>query len=70
MKKNHIPYTLFLLIVLVVSACTYTAKIKDSKTAIDRKQYALALQLGQKEIKAAKTRLFEHSFDNKNISTR
>lgn len=41
---------------LLVAGCTYTAKITDGATAVDRKQYDVAVPLLQKEYKRAKTR--------------
>lgn len=48
---------IFLLIFISVSSCTYTQKVKDGNTAFDRKQYAVATYLLQKEYKKAKSRL-------------
>lgn len=45
---------LFVLIMLV--GCTYTARITDGTTAVERKQYAVAIPMLQKEYKKAKTR--------------
>lgn len=41
---------------LLLTACTYTAKITDGATAVDRKQYSVAVPMLQKEYKKAKTR--------------
>ncbi|MCA0237877.1 MAG: OmpA family protein [Bacteroidetes bacterium] len=46
---------LFLLL-LLLAACTYTIKIKDGKTAYERKQYAVAAPMLEKEFARAKTR--------------
>ncbi len=43
-------------ILLVLSACTFTRKIKDGKTAFERKQYAVAAPFLEKEFKSAKSR--------------
>ena len=53
--KTILPY--FPLAVLLISACTYTQKVKDGDFAYDRKQYAVATSLLQKEYKKAKSRL-------------
>lgn len=45
-----------LTLLLVVSACTYTAKITDGATAVDRKQYSVAVPMLEREFKKAKTR--------------
>ncbi len=45
-----------LISLVLVSSCNYTVKIKDGKTAFERKQYAAALPLLQKEFDRAKTR--------------
>ncbi|MEO1259427.1 MAG: OmpA family protein [Bacteroidota bacterium] len=49
--------TSFLALVLFFGACTYTQKVKDGDFAYDRKQYAVAVDLLQKEYKKAKSRL-------------
>ncbi|MEL7161678.1 MAG: tetratricopeptide repeat protein, partial [Bacteroidota bacterium] len=41
---------------LFLAACTYTAKITDGATAVDRKQYDVAVPMLQREYKKAKTR--------------
>lgn len=45
----------FLLLALL-TACTYTAKITDGATAVDRKQYDVAVPMLKREYKKAKTR--------------
>ena len=45
---------LFILI-YTLSACTYTEKIRDGKTAYERKQFTVANQLLTNEIKKVKT---------------
>ena len=47
--------SLFLLL-CCLTACTYTAKITDGATAVDRKQYDVAVPMLQREYKKAKTR--------------
>ena len=47
---------LTLLLLLTLAACTYTAKITDGATAVDRKQYDVAKPMLQREYKRAKTR--------------
>ena len=54
--KRIVCVTLSLSILYVVS-CTYTIKIKDGKTAFDRKQYAVATGFLQKEFARAKSRV-------------
>ncbi len=46
----------FFLLLILVSACTYTLKIKDGRTAYDRKQFATAAPMLEKEFGRAKTR--------------
>ena len=48
--------TYFFLLLCCLSACTYTAKITDGATAVDRKQYDVAVPMLQREYKKAKTR--------------
>ena len=52
-------YRFFFLFVLglVMAGCTYTQKVRDGQTAIDRKQYAVAIPLLKKEFKKAKRRV-------------
>ncbi len=54
-KFHRMRYAWFLLFVLLAS-CTYTAKITDGATAVERKQYSVAVPMLQKEYKRAKTR--------------
>lgn len=49
-------FTWLLLLLAFVTACTYTAKITDGATAVDRKQYKVAVPMLQREYKKAKTR--------------
>ncbi len=48
--------TSILLLLCCLTACTYTAKITDGATAVDRKQYDVAVSMLQREYKKAKTR--------------
>ena len=48
--------TLLLLLLTFTTGCTYTAKITDGKTAIERKQYAVAVPMLKREFKKAKSR--------------
>ena len=48
---------LVLLLLALLVACNYTQKIRDGRTAFDRKQYSVATGLFQKEYNKAKTRL-------------
>ena len=45
-----------LLLLAFMTACTYTAKITDGATAVDRKQYDVAVPMLQREYKKAKSR--------------
>ncbi len=45
-----------LLLLTLFTACTYTAKITDGATAVDRKQYDVAVPMLQREYKKAKSR--------------
>ncbi len=49
-------YLVFALCVSLLGGCTYTAKITDGATAVDRKQYDVAVPMLQREYKRAKTR--------------
>ena len=49
--------TSFLTITILIGACTYTQKVKDGDFAYDRKQYAVAVDLLQKEYKKEKSRV-------------
>jgi len=46
-----------LALIWLAAACSYTQKVRDGKTAVQVKQYALATDLLQKEYNKAKTRL-------------
>lgn len=46
-----------LLLVLLITSCTYVEKIKDGSTAFDRKQYAVAIPMLKKDHKKAKSRI-------------
>lgn len=50
----------FILVALLfcfIAACTYTQKIRDGKSAYERKQYSVAVKYLQKEYKKAKSRI-------------
>ena len=49
-------YLLFAIVLLLAVGCTYTAKITDGATAVERKQYDVAVPMLQREYKRAKTR--------------
>ncbi len=54
-----IRYSFLLLALLIAgfSSCTYTEKVRDGQTAIEVKQYAVALELLQKEYDKSKSRV-------------
>ncbi len=55
--NSKLPYLLLpLLLALSLFSCNYTIKIKDGHTAYDRKQYAVAAPMLEKEYDKAKTR--------------
>jgi peptidoglycan-associated lipoprotein len=54
--KKYRGARLLLLLPLLLIACTYTLKIKDGRTAYERKQYAVAAPMLEKEFGRAKTR--------------
>ncbi len=45
------------LLAILISACTYTQKVKDGGFAFERKQYAVAVDMLQKEYKKSKSRV-------------
>ncbi len=51
-----IPRLSGLFALLLLGACSYTLKIKDGRTAHERKQYAVAVPMLEKEFARAKTR--------------
>ncbi len=53
---------LLTLIVLTLLSCSYTQKIKDGKTAYERKQFSVAIPMLKKEYKKAKTKLDKSQF--------
>ncbi len=53
MKRN----LLYLAILLLLTACNYTQKIRDGKTAFERKQFAVATKYLPREFQASKSRL-------------
>ena len=54
--RNSLRSLPLLLLLPLLFACTYTIKIKDGPTAYDRKQYAVAAPMLEKEFNKAKTR--------------
>ena len=48
---------IFILSFLAFNSCTYTQKVKDGNFAFERKQYAVATELLQKDYKKAKSRV-------------
>ena len=48
---------LLLMLTLTVAACTYTQRIRDGRTAFERKQYAVATKMLEKEYKKSKSRV-------------
>jgi len=53
---EKLRWTNLLLLLLLSSSCSYTLKIKDGSTAYERKQFATAVPLLEKEYPRAKTR--------------
>jgi len=56
MLKNN-TLSLYFLIALFISACTFTQKIRDGQTAFERKQYAVAAKMLSKEYNKSKSRI-------------
>ncbi len=54
MRRYLLP---LLVLGILATACSYTQKIRDGKTAYERKQYAVAVKMLQKEYDKAKTRV-------------
>ncbi len=54
--KTH-SFLVGILVLLFLSACNYTMRIRDGEMAHDRKQYAVAMELLQKEIRKADSRI-------------
>lgn len=50
-------FTILAFIIALITACTYTMKVRDGRTAVDVKQYAVAVDLLQKEYDKAKSRV-------------
>ncbi len=50
------PVNRLILLALLFASCNYTIKIKDGRTAYERKQYAAAIPMLEKEFGRAKTR--------------
>lgn len=57
MRQYLFLTTLFSMFCFAFNGCTYTLKVKDSKTAFDLKQYANATTFGQKEFAKAKSKV-------------
>ena len=53
--KKHLIYITFLL--LLMGGCTYVQKIQDGRTAVERKQYDVAVELLEKEYGKTKSRI-------------
>ena len=53
MRLSFIPVSLLF---FVLSSCSYTIKIKDGRTACERKQYAAAIPMLRKEFEKADLR--------------
>ncbi|MCB0594609.1 MAG: OmpA family protein [Lewinellaceae bacterium] len=49
--------TILALFIGLITACTYTMKVRDGRTAVEVKQYAVAVDLLQKEYDKAKSRV-------------
>lgn len=52
LKMRYFPF----LFLLILCSCSYTAKVTDGATAIDRKQYDVAVDMLKREFKKAKSR--------------
>lgn len=52
---KHLSY--FLVLSVLFAACTYTMKIQDGEMAVERKQYAVAVDMLKKEYRKADTRI-------------
>lgn len=55
MNKTH--FTLFAFVILFLAGCKYTQKIRDGRTAFDRKQFSVAIPMLEKEYKKTKSRV-------------
>jgi peptidoglycan-associated lipoprotein len=53
----RLSFLFFMAALISISACTYTQKIKDGKTAYERMQYSVATKMLTKEYNKAKSRL-------------
>jgi peptidoglycan-associated lipoprotein len=49
--------SIFLTSIFLFSACSYTQKVKDGRTALERKQYSVAVRLLEKEHNQSKSRV-------------
>ncbi|TNE68391.1 MAG: flagellar motor protein MotB [Bacteroidetes bacterium] len=56
MPRSISTYLLIFVLTALAGACTYTIRIKDGRTAYERKQYDTAIPLLEKEFGKAKTR--------------
>lgn len=50
-------YSIFCVFIFLISACSYTIKVKDAKTAMERKQYAVAIPMLDKDYAKSKSRV-------------
>jgi len=55
-KIKHANAFSLLSLIALLTACNYTIRIKDGRTAYERKQYATAIPMLEKEFGRAKTR--------------
>lgn len=54
--RNYFSGLIGALLLLAITACTYTTKVNDGPTAIERKQYSVAIPMLKKEFNQAKLR--------------
>lgn len=54
--RNHLLGLTGALLLFFIASCTYTTKVNDGPTAIDRKQYSVAIPMLKKEFNQAKLR--------------
>jgi len=54
LRKNWILYFGLLLVMILINSCMYTEKIKDGRTAYERKQYSIAAELFEKEYESSR----------------
>jgi peptidoglycan-associated lipoprotein len=55
-NTRFFPFLIFFLFSTLFLACSYTEKVRDGRTAFDRKQYKVALPMLEKEFNRAKTK--------------